>query len=99
MKQIGRPTEEELDRLETFAEEYFVGGRWAIDAKLWDDGDVHLEAFSTLGTSFDRGYDEDVKAHRQIIRYERSTNRWVYINKVSYRGGRTSKYLTEDVIR
>jgi len=99
MNEIGRPTEEELDRMEAFAEEYFVGDRWAIDAMLWDDGDVHLEAFSTLGTSFERGYDEDVKAHRQIIKYERGPKQWVYINKVSYTGARPSKYLTEEVIR
>lgn len=99
MNEIGRPTEEELDRMEAFVEEYFVGDRWAIDAKLWDDGDVHLEAFSTLGTSFERGYDEGVKAHRQIIKYERGPNQWVYINKVSYTGARKSKYLKEEVIR
>lgn len=98
MNEIGRPTDEELDQMQSFAEEYFVGDRWAIDASLWDDGDVHLEAFSTLGTSFDRGYDETVKAHRQIIKYERSASRWVYINKVAYTGARPSQYLTEDVI-
>jgi len=99
MNRIGRPTEEELDRMEAFAEEYFVGDRWAIDAMLWDDGDVHLEAFSTLGTSHDRGYGPNIASHRQIIRYERSTSRWVYINKVITTGSNKNRYLIEEEIR
>lgn len=95
MRSVGRPTEAELDRLEELVDQYFVGDRWAIDAKLWDDGDVHLEAFSTIGTSHAAGYDENVASHRQIIRYERQSQLCEYENRVSYAGSYRRKILKE----
>jgi len=98
VKEIGRPTDEELDRMEALAEAYFSGERWAVEAKLWDDGDVHLEAFCTLGTSFEPGYDNSVRYHRQILIYERSANTCTYINKVSRFGESQVQYLNEEAI-
>jgi len=95
MRQIGRPTDEELDRIEALAEEYFSGERWAVEAKFWDDGDVHLEAFCTIGTSFDSGYDKSVRFHRQILRYERSANQCTYTNKVVRSDESAVQYLNE----
>jgi hypothetical protein len=98
MKYIGRPTDEELDRIEELAEAYFLGEWWTVEAKLWDDGDVHLEAFCTLGTSFEQRYDNSVRYHRQVLRYERSSNSCTYINKVSRHGESQAQYLKEKVI-
>jgi hypothetical protein len=95
MRSIGRPTEEEIDRLKELAEQYFVGDKWAIKAKLWDDDDVHLEAFSTIGTSHAAGYEDTVAHHRQIIRYERQSQLCEYENRVSYASSHRSKKLNE----
>lgn len=82
MKQIARPTKSEIDRLEELANQYFVGEHWAIEAKFWDDGDIHLEAFSTIGVGQDTGYPKSVAYHRQILRYERQSNLCEYENIV-----------------
>ncbi len=95
MKSVGRPTEAELNRLKELVEQYFVGDRWAVNAEFWDDGDVHLEAFSTIGTSHAAGYDDNVAYHRQIIRYERQSQLCEYENRVSYSGSYRIKVLNE----
>ena len=80
MKRIGRPTEAELDRIEELVDEYFVGDSWALDAKFWDDGDIHLTAYSTLGTNCNEGYPIEVINHRQVILYKRQSGDCYYIN-------------------
>ena len=83
MNKIGRPTTDELDRIEELVDEYFVGDSWALDAKFWDDGDVHLTAYSTLGTNFNDGYPRNALDHKQFILYERQDGEAEYINRVN----------------
>ena len=82
MRSVGRPAGEELDRIEELAEMYFHKDRWAIDAFFWDDGDVHIEAFSTIGTGYEHAYPDEVNNHRQIIVYERDAEILKYKNRI-----------------
>jgi hypothetical protein len=84
MDKVGRPTDSEISRMEELVNTYFGGERWAIEAKFWDDGDVHLEAYSTIGTGFERDYPNNVSHHRQLIRYERESGKCTYLNRVTY---------------
>lgn len=84
MRELGRPTDEELDRIEELADEYFRSDRWAVEVRCWDDGDVHLIAYSTLGTNVSEGYPIDVRSHKQLIIYERESGHAHYQNKVNY---------------
>lgn len=81
MKPIkNRPTDAELGRVEELIEELFVGSRYSIDIRLWDDGDVHITAYSTLGTNMTDGYPPDTYQHRQVIEYEREAEMLLYRN-------------------
>mgnify|MGYP000294044871 CR=1 FL=1 len=82
MNEIGRPTDEELDRMEELVEELFVGDSWGLAATFWDDSDVHLRAYSTLGTNLNEGYPMYVISHKQEIIYERHGGEAVYRNRV-----------------
>lgn len=82
MNEVGRPTSEELDRMEELVDEYFVGDSWATEIRCWDDGDVHINAYSTLGTNYDDGYPVEVRYHRQNILYKREDNECFYKNVV-----------------
>jgi hypothetical protein len=82
MKEVGRPTEEELDRLEELVEQYFVGDSWAVEIRCWDDDDVHLTAYSTIGTNCNEGYPLSVAWHRQNIIYERQSGHCHYENRL-----------------
>jgi len=84
MNDVGVITEEEHERIKEAVEKHFVGDTWAIEASLWDDGDVHLEAFSTIGNSNHAGYSDDVWNHQQVIVYERD-DVFKYQNRVEYR--------------
>lgn len=84
MNAVGRPTEDELDRFEELADEYFVGDSWTIEASLWDDGDVHFEAFTTLGNKHRDGYPNDLWNHRQKIVYERGDEFAHYYNVLEW---------------
>lgn len=81
MNSIGRPTDDEIARLEALADKYFVRDRWAIEARLWDDGDVHMCAYSTIGTGDIDAYPDEVFNHQQVIEYERGDGA-VYINRL-----------------
>jgi hypothetical protein len=93
MNEIGRPTDEELDRMEELADQYFVGDKWGLDAKFWDDGDVHLTAYSTIGTNNDDGYPMEALHHRQLIIYEREDDECWYVNKVKISHPRPNREL------
>jgi len=85
MNKIGRPTHEEINRIEELADKYFEEDiPWAVESKFWDDGDVHLEAYQTLGTGADRGYNGDVNNHRNIIYYRRDDGFAKYVERVQY---------------
>lgn len=79
---VGRPTDAELDRMEELVDEYFVGDNYAIKINCWDDGDVHLTAYSTIGTNCSEGYPMEVLEHRQIIEYKRDDETCLYRNFV-----------------
>lgn len=68
--------------MEELVDEYFVLDDYAIEVKCWDDGDVHISAFSTIGTNHDGNYPQDVLQHRQIIRYCRDDDTCLYQNVV-----------------
>lgn len=87
MNPVGRPKDSEMDRVSGLAKEYFVSDDWSIEVKCWDDGDVHIEAYSTLGVGFAVGYPSDVHYHRQIVRYKRDESVCNYINAVYYTDG------------
>lgn len=93
MNEIGRPTSDELDRIEELAEQYFVGESWSIDAKFWDDGDIHLTAYSTLGTNCYDAYPIEVLRHRQYIIYERYDEEALYLNKLEISHPRPDREL------
>lgn len=81
---VGRPSEVEIDRMEELVDELFVGDQYAIKANFWDDGDVHMTAFSTIGTNIDEGYPMDALEHRQTIRYHRDDDVCIYQNVVRH---------------
>lgn len=93
MKDIARPTDEELNRMEELAREYFVIDSWAIDSKLWDDGDVHLTAYSTLATNVDDGYKTKHLHHRQTIHYQREGEYCHYKNVVTLQSPEPDRVL------
>lgn len=93
MNEIGRPTEQELDRMEELVDQYFVGDTWGLDAKFWDDGDVHLTAYSTLGTNFSDGYPIEILEHKQLIIYERFDEEAIYINRLRVGSPRPNREL------
>lgn len=95
MKTIGRPQEEELDRMEELVDELFVGDSWGIAATFWDDEDVHLRAYSTLGTNVYEGYPMYVISHKQEIIYEREDNEAVYRNRVEMEHPREDRTLEQ----
>lgn len=86
LSDVGRPTEAEFDRLEELVDEYFVGDSWAIECRCWDDGDVHLTAYSTIGTNCTDGYPIEVAWHRQYLHYQREEESCKYSNKLSLMG-------------
>ena len=90
---VGRPTESEIDRIEELANRLFVDDSWTINSKMWDDGDVHLTAYSTVGTSYDEGYPSEVVHHRQFIIYERFNEEAVYLNKLRLHHPRPDREL------
>ena len=99
MKQVGHPTDEEFERLKELVDEYFVGDRWAIEVRCWDDGDVHLTAYSTIGTNCDDGYPLAISWHRQNIIYERQAEHCHYENRVRYQASsRPSRVLNRQEI-
>jgi len=95
MNDIGRPTDEELDRMEELVDELFVGHSWGLAATFWDDDDVHLRAYSTLGTNFNDGYPMYVISHKQEIIYERQDSEAVYRNRIEMEHPREDKTLEQ----
>jgi hypothetical protein len=95
LNEIARPTDEELDRIEELVDEYFVGEKWGLDAKFWDDGDVHLTAYSTLGTNCNEGYPMEVINHRQVIVYQREAGDCFYINEARIDAPRCNQELNQ----
>jgi len=99
MDAVGRPTDEEFDRLKELVEEYFVGSSWAIEVRCWDDDDVHLTAYSTIGTNCDEGYPLAIAYHRQNIIYERQEGHCHYENRVRYQASsRPNRILNREEI-
>lgn len=86
-------TDEEISMVEELVEEMFVGDNYAINITAWDDGDVHIEAHSTIGTNCNEGYPMYVVYHRQIIEYERYDNELLYWNIVRAANPKPSKVL------
>lgn len=95
MKEIGRPTDEELNRLEELVNEIFVGESWGVAATFWDDDDVHLRAYSTIGTNVREGYPMHVISHKQEIIYEREDEEAIYRNKVEMEHPRENNILQQ----
>jgi hypothetical protein len=95
VKDIGRPTEDELDRMEELVNELFVGDSWGLAATFWDDRDVHLRAYSTLGSNVYEGYPMYVISHKQEIIYERQDDEAVYRNRVEMEHPRQNKILQQ----
>lgn len=93
MNEVGRPTEEEFDRLEELVEQYFVGDKWAVEIRCWDDSDVHLIAYSTIGTNCTEGYPVEVMYHRQNIIYKREDDICYYSNKIRTMDNRPNREL------
>jgi len=84
MKTVGRPLEKEIDKLERFADKLFVGDSITIESSLWDDGDVHYNLFSTIGSGSREGYSNDIHNHREVIKYKRGDTYAVYLNRLEY---------------
>lgn len=68
---VGRPTDDEIDRVEELVEEHFGDNPYGIKVKLWNDGDVHMVAYSTIATNCTGGVPKGVLEHRETIKYER----------------------------
>lgn len=86
-------TEAERERMYELIDQFFVGESFSIDERLWDDGDAHITAYSTVGTNCTEGYPMRVIAHRQIIEYERAAETCVYRNFVRLENPRPQKVL------
>jgi len=86
-------TDAERERIYELIDKYFVGDRFSIDERLWDDGDAHITVYSTLGTNCNEGYPMRAIAHRQILEYERKAGTCVYRNFVRMENPRPQKVL------
>lgn len=84
-------TEEEMELVYTLMDEFFVGDRASINVELWDDGDCHIHAFTTLGTGYHERYPDDVKYHRQEIDFERYRDHCKLRNVVVFEGAEPRK--------